>query len=218
MLNKLILTNLLFFTFVNFANATEAVQEQIPTVEQTQQTLNSSHDSQANNIQTLNDDQILQSIDDISTLLESEINHLDQQQVIKQEHSLLNNKPSQSMLKNTDNIEDLDSIDSLNDFDDLALDEILNIDTFEQEQNNEFIAPLNKGELLNNKMTHDPQQELIDNTINNTIDKLPKSVGVQGNEEKTINNLDNSDLMDYLKGEDIWQKDLSDDNGIEFDY
>ena len=218
MLNKLILTNLLFFTFVNFANATEAVQEQIPTVEQTQQTLNSSHDPQANNIQTLNDDQILQSIDDISILLESEINNLDQQQVIKQDHSLLNNKPNQGIWKATDNIENLDSIDSLNDFDDLALDEILNIDTFEQEQNNEFIAPLNKGELLNNKMTHDPQQELIDNTINNTIDELPKSVGVQGNEEKTINNLDNSDLMDYLKGEDIWQKDLSDDNGIEFDY
>jgi len=161
----------------------------------------------------LTDDSILQSIDDISTLLDNETNDVDTQKTLSSPTKSLS---KHSDLPENDTLPTVENIDSLDKFDDLALDEVLN-DTFSERKElpeDELSALRDQITISNNKAAKTLPQ--IDSNTN--VNSLPQSVGIQGNEEKTINQLDDSNLMDYLKNKDIWQKDVVDDNGIEYEY
>ena len=161
----------------------------------------------------LTDDSILQSIDDISTLLDNETNDVDTQKTLSSPTKSLS---KHSDLPENDTLPTVENIDSLDKFDDLALDEVLN-DTFSERKElpeDELSTLRDQITISNNKAAKTLPQ--IDSNAN--VNSLPQSVGIQGNEEKTINQLDDSNLMDYLKNKDIWQKDVVDDNGIEYEY
>ena len=243
MFNKSLAFSLLFLiSFYALAQTTEPASEQAQARVQIQNspsehlpTDNSALNNALNN--ALDEAQILQSVDDISSILENEINKLDQH-TQSHNHQGEFNDPADAVLHHTlktndseispqQTLQDIDNIDSIDSFDSLTLDDVLTTDIIEQQGN--LTAPRNGTNLPfknkpNNTTAFPPINDMINETINeainntksDTITHSSKGVGVQGDEESTINNLDNSDLMDYLKDEDIWQKDLLDD-GIDLE-
>jgi len=232
MFNKSLYFSLLFLiSFYTPAQKAETTSEQAQTTVQTQSSP-LEHLPTGNN--ALDEAQILQSVDDISSILENEINELDQHAQSHNHQDKLNDPAHavlHSTLKTNDSatssqqmLQDMDNIDSIDNFDSLTLDDVLTTDIIEQQGN--LTAPRNNTNLPfknkpNNTTAFSQINDMINETINNTksdtVTHSSKGVGVQGDEESTINNLDNSDLMDYLKDEDIWQKDLLDDNGIDLE-
>ena len=198
-------------SLVSFAHA----QEKIPlSPNEHKAQLNASHtDQRKANSDTLNDDNILKSIDDISTLLDNQIGDLDTQKTLSSPAKPVSNN---SALPTDSTATTVENIDSLDKFDDLALDDVFN-DTLlgrKEPPENEISSLQDQITLSNNKAA----KILPQSAPNDNVNSLPQSVGIQGNEEKTINKLDDSNLMDYLKDKDIWQKDVVDDNDIEYQY
>jgi hypothetical protein len=156
---------------------------------------------------TLSDEEILQSLDNISDELDSDIFTLDtselphensSQQALEQDHpeafedhNLLNHHELGG--------ETLDDMDVIDNFDELSLDEVFKTDDIIEQTNSINDNIISTMPLL------EPEES---KPANNTIET--------GNEEKLINDLDNSDLMDYLEGVDVWNKDIADD-GIDLD-
>ena len=229
---------LLFYVLLtmNFSsNAQEKLLEQSsPTVPQTQV----DHKDMP-----LDEEEILQSIDDISSILDDAVNLKDKQETshIEQEPKSSDHAVDKDAFNGSENQHNTaisNSLDSLNGFDDLSLDDIEFEDERAEEplntifdQQKKLTLPAKKHAMADqhshkNIPSHEhlTTNDLINRTLNDNIDdsKHPmsnstKSVGVKGEEESTINSLDQSDLMDYEKGEDIWQKDLTDDDGIDFE-
>ncbi len=198
-------------SLVSFAHAQEKISLS-PNAPEAQ--LNAPHaDQRKTNSDTLNDDNILKSIDDISTLLDNQIGDLDTQKTLSSPAKPVSNN---SALPTDSTATTVENIDSLDKFDDLALDDVFN-DTLlgrKEPPENEISSLQDQITLSNNKAA----KILPQSAPNDNVNSLPQSVGIQGNEEKTINKLDDSNLMDYLKDKDIWQKDVVDDNDIEYQY
>jgi len=125
-----------------------------------------------------------------------------------------------------------DDMDLFDSFDELTLedtefDESLYTNEFSNKFSNEpsdkqILKTFSHQKGVNNlptsvKTLSDNLSTSFDNTPLQNKTMTSQGVGISGDDEQTINNLDNSDLMDYIKESDLWTEDmLEDDIEIEF--
>jgi hypothetical protein len=151
------------------------------------------------------DAEILQSLDDINEQLNNEILTIEQQHLPstlnEQDKELIDPEMTQQDIINEKLLLAEDMLGSDN-FDDLNIDEALDIDEILNTDINEELSPTLKPENTKNKFHQlKPSFEL--------------GVGVKGKEEELINTLDKSDLMDFEEKIDVWSEDVVEDIDIE---
>lgn len=108
------------------------------------------------------------------------------------------------------------SIDNKKSVIDAANTDDSDVHTQDAEQINKSLLKSNTNSQLEASNTDEPLlvddvfpfQEKLVKPVNNQTNLTDKGVGIQGQEEQLINQLDNSDLMDFERELDIWSTDI----------
>jgi hypothetical protein len=183
----------------------------------------------------LSDADILQSLNEVVDQLDSEILAIEAQgqrssnevnvttendYLTDSANNVINNEEFDNSLLITEdeNLDDKiyeDDMDLIDGFDDMEFDESFYkneldneqiITAFPHDKSNEEIATSATIKALSNNLSMPFDDSFLQNKSLSS-----QGVGIGGEDEQTINSLDNSDLMDYMKDDDVWAEDMIDD-------
>jgi hypothetical protein len=120
---------------------------------------------------------------------------------------------------NLDNKVYEDDMDLIDGFDDMVFDDSFLINELGDEQIDTAFSNTNTNTNTNEEISSPTAVKVLSNNLTVTFeDSFPQSksmssqgVGIGGDDEQTINSLDNSDLMDYMEESDVWTEDMIDD-------
>ncbi|MFT5755603.1 MAG: hypothetical protein ACI9LM_000314 [Alteromonadaceae bacterium] len=185
--------------------------------------------------ETLSDADILQSLNEVVNQIDSEISTIEAQNKFptnKETTPIVDKNLTDLAINITNDNKSFDSSSFLIQeiLDDKAYENDMDlIDSFDDM---EFEGSFNESELGDEQITKALfNNKTTENITTSTTKVLPddltipfdssysqnkvitsQAVGIDSDDEKTINSLDNSDLMDYIKESDLWSEDMIDDD------